>query len=342
MKSVLRAFSLLTLALALTVPADLAANNYTFFVRQVQMPLGTQWDVSVDQEGSRQSPLAINPHGARFELWAVKSAPLTSYLVDTTYVNSYVPVATVNITSEDPYAVIPRTRADRPFTVTISVAGMSSDPAAPEAARTVKLLRHVQDYPNNGDGSNINRNQATLYSQGSLNNNGTHTLSYTVTSIPGGDRSKVRGEERFSVYSLQDYQAPESQLNSKFIQIWPVADCSVAGISSSTVVKGIAPDVSITLQDLYPESVTYAQVYQGSQSLGTQGALVPGASIVVNGSAPRNETIHLRNWDSVIETDGTWTMEILTVTPFGIDRLAHTTFTVARSIKLNGAVTSVD
>jgi hypothetical protein len=138
------------------------APAYTFFVRQVQMPTEAGWDITVSQQGSQLSPLAINPFGARFELWAVKSSPLTSFLLDTTYVNSYVPVASVQIQTEDPYTVIPRTRADRPYFVSVTVNGLSSDPTAPEPARSVKLLRHAQAYGPNGDGSNLDRSLATL------------------------------------------------------------------------------------------------------------------------------------------------------------------------------------
>jgi len=318
------------------------ANDFTFFVRQVQMPDESAWDVTVDMAGQRQSLLEINPNGARFELWAIKSNPLTSFLLDTTYVNSYVPVAQISITSEDPYTVIPRTRADQPFTVNIIVSGLSSDPAAPAAAKTVKLLRHVQAYAANGDGSDVNRAQATLFTQGSITSNGAETLTYSLTSIPGADRTKVRGEERFSAFSLEDYQAPESQLSSKFIQIWPVADSTILGMSGGAVIKGVAPDVNVQLRDLYPDSFTYAQVYEGPPQLGTVGTLVPGASLVVNGSIPRNETLNVRNWDSVIPTDGVWTLEVLTETPFGTDRLGFVSFTVDRAIKVNGSVTSVD
>jgi len=340
MKSIFQTTIAFALGAILTAPVT-ADDDYTFFIRQIQMPEALEWDVSVDQEGSQQSPLAINPHGARFELWTVKSDPLTSYLLDTTYVNSYIPVAEVSITSEDPYEVIPRTRADRPFTVNITVNGLSSDPDAPEAAKEVKLLRHVQSYGST-NGTNINRNQATLLSQGAINSNGTQTLSYNVTSIPGGDRTKVRGEERFSVYSLEDYQAPESQLDSLFIQVWPVASTEIEGLESGDTIKGNAPQVSIELEDLYPDSYTFAQVYRGGPQLGANGTLVPGSALLVDGSVPRDEDLIVKDWDNVIREDGEWVLEVLTVTPFGTDRLDYVTFTVQRTIKMNGSVTSIE
>jgi len=320
------------------------AQTYTFFIRQTQMPDSSEWDLSVSQNGQRNSLMPVNPGGARFDLWAVKSSPLTSYLIDSTYVNTYVPAADVQITSSDPYTVIPRTRADKPFTVTITVNGLTSDPSAPLAAQQVKLLRHHQSYPANSDGSNIDRSQATLYSQSSLNSNGAHVLNYaqTVLPPPNGNYLKIKGEERFSVYSLADFQSPESLLSSAFIQVWPVATGSVSGINSSTVIKAKAPNVTVNLTDLYPDSVTFAQVYPGPPSLGTAGTLVPGASLVVNGAVSRDGQFFVWDWDSSIPSDGEWTMEILTTTPFGTDRLAYVTFSVSRSIKVNGSVTSAD
>lgn len=338
-------FSLIA-ATAITLPATPtnADDDYTFFVRQIQLnPTGElEWDMDVAQEGSEQSPLPINPFGARFELYTIKSSPLTSFLLDTTYVNSYIPVAMVEITSGDPYEVIPRTRADQPFEVSINISGLSTDPTAPAAAQSVKLLRHVQAYPNGEYGSGIDRGAATLLSQGSLNANGPHELDYTVTSIPGGDRTKVSGEERFSVFSLADYQSPESQLDSAFIQIWPVATSNIGGLDSSTVIKGQAPTVTLSLEDLYPDSYTYAQVYQGPQVLGTDGDTVPGSSLLVDGTIPRDEVLTIEDWDEVIREDGQWTIEVITVTPFGVERLEHVSFSVERTIRVNGAITSVE
>ncbi|MCG8601764.1 MAG: hypothetical protein MI807_16610 [Verrucomicrobiales bacterium] len=333
---------LLLAAVSLLAGISSAQEVYTNFIRQIQLPDELEWDVDVETEGSQQSELPINPNGARFELWTVKSDPLTSYLLDTTYVNSYIPVSEVTISTEDPYEVIPRTRADRPFSVNIVVDGLSSDPEAPDAAKSVKLLRHVQSYGSTGDGSNINRSQATLLTQGSLDSNGTHTLSYAVTSIPGGDRTKVRGEERFSVFSLEDYEAPESQLDSLFVQIWPMAESVFDGLSGGDIIKGRAPDFSISLIDLYPDSWTYAQVYKGVPQLGVNGTIVPGSTLLVDGTIPRTEELDVTDWDSVIREDGDYTMEIITVTPFGSDRLAYISFTVERTIRFNGNVTSVE
>ena len=335
------------LAVLLASQTWLAAQTvtYTNFIRQVQLPSGVQWDMSVAAASTGSgtlSPLAIDPGGARFELWTVKSSPLTSYLLDSKYVGTYVPVASVVVRSEDPYTLIPRTRADRPFFVTVNVSGLLSGETDPEASKSVKLLRHVQAYGAGGTGVDIDRTQATLYSQATLTSNGTRTLTYSLTSIPGADRAKVRGEERFSVFSLADYQAPESQLASKFIQIWPVADGSISGLVQGQTYRLKMPTVTLAANDLYPSSTTYAQVYKGDPQLGVTGTVVPGSSVVVTDSVPQSRVMVLRDYDSIFDSDGRWTMELLTSTPFGLDRLAYVSFDVNLTLRLNGSFTTYE
>jgi len=344
MKAIVTRLLLIVTAALGTTSGQTSSSYFTNFVRQVQLPTGVLWDVSVAPAGEALSPLAIDPGGARFELWTVQSDPLTVYLLDTRYVGTYVPMANVIIRTEDPYTytAIPRTRADRPFQVDIEVSGLRSEAEAPVASKSVKLLRHVQSYGVDGTGTDIDRTQAILYDQKSLVNNAIHRLSYTITSVPSSDLSKVRGEERFSVFSLADYQAPESQLASMFVQIWPVADGTISGISDNEQIRFKAPQLTISLNDLYPDSRTYAQVYKGNVQSGVEGTVVPGSALIIYDAVPHSRELSLDNWDAVIDSDGRWTIELLTVTPFGIDRLDHVSFDVDRTIEMNGTFTTIE
>lgn len=320
------------------------ADEYTNFIRQVQLPYEPARitrDVYVSPSGEQLSALEINPGGARFELHTVKAAPLTSYLLDTKYVGTYVPIANARIITEDPYSLIPRTRADRPFSVEIDVSGIRNGEDDPIASKSVKLLRHVQSY-GTGDGTAIDRTQATLLSQSTITKNGKVTLSYELSSVPGADRTKIRGEERFSVFTLADYQAPESQLTSAFVQIWPIAYGTVAGITSGETIRFNAPDLTIAVNDIYPDSQVYAQIYPGNQSLGTEGMILPGSAVIIKESVPQNRLLSVSNWDHAITGDGTWTIELLTSTPFGIDRLDWISFDVDRTLNVNGSVTTLE
>ena len=198
----------------------------------------------------------------------------------------------------------------------------------PDSSKSVSLYRHVQSYGPTGEGNGLDRAQATLLSQTPVTSNGALVLSHPVTSVPGADRSKVRGEERFSVFSLEGYDAPSLQIVSRTIQIWPVADGDIAGITQGQTVGEAAPPLTFTLHDLYPSSRTYVQVYKGNPQSGVAGAIVPGSNLVINTNVPSNRTLTLANYDSIFDADGLWTMELLTETPFGIDRLDVVSFTV--------------
>ena len=321
--------------------------TYVNYIRQFQMPEGITWDASdtVADNGSKLSALEINPGGARFELWTMKSSSatgLTEYPLESCYVGTYIPVAQVKIRSQDTSSSIVRTRADRPFYVDITLSGLLNGATDPEPSKSVKFLRHVQSYGVGGTGVGIDRTQATLLSQSSITTNGTQTLTYALTSIPGANRSKIRGEERFSIFSLEDYQAPESQIASQFIQVWPVADATISGIANNQSIKFTLPAVTLAYNDLYPFSTTYAQVYKGNPVLGTTGEIVPGSALVINDSIPSSRVLSLTNYDSVFTSDGRWTMEIVTVTPFGTDRLAYISFDLDRTINLNTTVTTIE
>ena len=315
---------------------------YVNFIRQVQFPSGVQWDATVASSGEQLSALTIDPGGARFELWTVKASPLTSYLLDSCYVGTFVPLAGVVIRSEDPYPLNLRTRADRPFAVDVSVTGLLAGATDPAASKAVSLLRHVQSYGAGGTGYNLDRHLATLHSTALVTSNGTQTFTFPLTSIPGSDLAKVGGEERFSVYSMEDYQAPASQLVSKSIQIWPVADGTISGITQGQMIRFSVPQVTITLNDLYPSSTTYVQVYKGDPQLGVDGTKVPGSSLIINDCVPQSRVLTLKGYEAVFDADGRWTMELLTATAFGIDRLATVGFNVNRVLEVNGMFTDIE
>ncbi|MEP2777137.1 MAG: hypothetical protein ABJQ29_14800 [Luteolibacter sp.] len=317
--------------------------NYTNFIRQVQLPAnGVQRDASVDAAGQQESPLEINPGGARFELHTVRTSPFQSYLLDTRYVGTYVPMATVSIVTEDTNSPVPRTRADRGFTVNLTVSGLLSGSNDPEASKSVKFYRHVQSY-GTGNGTNIDRTQATLNTQVTINQNGSRSYVYALSSVPGSLSHKLRGEERFSVFTLPDYQVPASQLASQTVQIWPVADGTITGITSGQVIKSLTPQVNFTVNDIYPSARVYAHVYPGAKrNDGFTGTIVPGSALVVNESVPQNRILTVADWSSVLGEDGQYTMDLVTSTVFGIDRLASITFTVDRTISVNGTVTTIE
>ena len=92
--------------------------------------------------------------------------------------------AEVAIRTEDPYAVIRRTWADRPIYVDVTIGGLLAGATDPDVSKSVKLFRHVQSYGTGGTGMTLDRTQATVLSQASIVTNGLQTLTYTVNSVP--------------------------------------------------------------------------------------------------------------------------------------------------------------
>lgn len=323
-----------------------SAQTYTNYLRQVQMPSGVSWDASstVLAKGSQPSSLAINQGGARFDLWTILStSPAKEYLIATRYVSSSTPLCDVSIRTEDPYSVIRRTRADRPFWVDITTSGLLSGATDPEPSKSVTLHRHVQSYGAAGSAVGLNRDKATLFSKESIKTNGMQTKTITVSKVPGSPLTKLCGEERFSVFSLANYQAPASTLDSQFVQIWPVADGSISGIASGQLIRFSMPAITVATNDLYPGSTCYLQYYKGSPVLGKTGdrlAWSNNKSSATEASPPESSTFS--DLDKFFDSDGIWTIELLTGTPFGTDRLAFVSFTVDRTIEVNGTVTTTE
>ena len=317
-----------SLAWSIHLPDGANLANHVFYIRQVQRPSSVNWDTIVTQSGAMTGGILLDSSGAEFQLWAIQISPLVSYLLDTTLCSDLVPTASVTIRSQDPYPFLPRTRADQPIHVDVTISGIQNSENTPDALKSVNLIRHAQSYGINGSGANLDRLQASVISQSSINTNGTMVLAYTTNAVPGTNPTKARGEERFSIYPVEDYLLPESVLDSQFIQIWPVADGSIAGITQGQMLGPAFPQITLTLHDLYPDSSTWAQVYLGPHRTGAIGTTLPGSSVILNQTAPENRVINLSGYGSVFDSDGLWTLEILTRTPFGTDRLAHVSFSV--------------
>jgi hypothetical protein len=325
--------------------------SYLNYIRQYQTPSGVAYDASnaVANSGSILSPLPIEKNGARFELWTFKSSSLTGiteFLLGSSYVASYIPVATISVYSDDTTSIVPRTQVGRNFHVQIECSGLLKGATDPAASKSINFQHHVQSYGVGGDGVNVDRSQATLLKEVSISENGTQNLTYTVSSIPGTDLTKIRGEERFTIRSLaddrDDYHAESLIINSNYIQIWPVSDGSITGITNNQVLRYSAPQLTLTLNDLYPSSTTYAQAYKGAPQLGVEGSIVPGSSLIINDSVPNNRVLILKGYEEVFTEDGVWTIELITKTPFGSDRLAYVSFSLDRTMKINGSVNTIE
>lgn len=343
----MKALTLTALLALAALPAAMAqTSSYTNFIRQTILgsTLPVYWDVSVASSGERLSPTALTIAGSRYELWTVKStsgAAPTSYLLDTAFVSAFSPTSEITILTEDTAwtGPVPRTRADRPFTVEVQVDGLLSGATDPASAKSVRLLRHVQSYGST-NGENIDRTQASLLSQAVISSNGKTTLNYPITSIPGTNPLQVKGEERFSVFTRNDDGSNDQQIVSRYLQIWPVATASISGISADETIRFEAPQVTITVNDLYPSSYTYTQIYKGAPALGTVGQVVTSAQLQLDQATPESRVWVSKDYDNLIDDDGQWTIEVITRTIFGTERLAYLTFNVNRTLRVNSMMST--
>ena len=119
-------------------------------------------------------------------------------------VGAYLPTAEITIVTEDPFPGIPRTRADRPFDVEVTVHGLLSGPGLPEASKKVLFEQYAAHYPQS---QTLTRDEAlagnpirTTY----IEQNEMTKYQFPSTSLTGPDLTKVSGEEHFIVHALPD------------------------------------------------------------------------------------------------------------------------------------------
>ena len=344
MKSHIKTLVLAALGMSASVGQ---AATYTNFVRQVllQSIPAIYWDVSVEPKGERFSPVAIDLAGSRYELWTIEnngSKPPVSYLLDTAYVSAFAPEGDIVIKTLDPDGgSIPRTRADQPFSVDIQIKGLRNGLLDPPSSKSVRLLHHTQSYGTT-NGENIDRSKASLFSQAIISTNGKTTLNYAMTNIAGTDLTKVRGEERFSIYTRKDDGSLDEQICSRYVKVWPLTKVSIVGVDQDSVIRFKAPEISIVVEDVYPKSYTYTQIYQGPQKLGTVGTVIPSAQLQRNDITPHSDIWKISNVNDYIDKEGTWTMEVITETVFGRERLSYVTFNVDRELEVNSLLSTLE
>lgn len=321
------------------------------FIEQVDLATGLVYQVYVDgpeepgsKNGSQLSPMPVGSSGSTYQLYAKGLDPdNTVYLLDEKYVASYTPEAVITIRSEDPHPT-PRTRADEPFTVNIETKGLlSPGQDVPEAALNVYVQELSMNYdtelnraPSDGTAEEVLNNDFFIVENSELSRSG-------MTKLTSDIFFKERGEEIIRAYALPDADLDWLQIASARIQVWPIADVEILGMDQNQKITRSLPNLTINLQDMYPDSTTSVQIYKGTQSLGTQGAQVEGSRVSFNSIVPQDATLLVRNWDRYAPDDGTYTIEVITLTPFdnrAPERLAWITFSVDRTITMKGSTTT--
>lgn len=312
-----------------------AGEGYVNFIRQNQQGTNVIWDMPVVPVGKSPSALSVETGGALFQLWTIEQAKAKDFLLDQKLVGAYLPKADVKVVTLDPYSLIPRTRVDQPFTVNINVSGLLVGMNLPMSADRVLLEHHLANYTREKIGFSLQEAiSGTPASSGYIRANGTTVLKFPVTSLRHSDPTKASGEEHFVIHTLAENGITQTQIASAMVQVWPLASGEIKGIQAGDELRFQMPKLELILNDLYPRSDTYVQVYKGDAALGKEGVRLEGSHLVLDQDRSDSRVIPLTGLDKAFEEDGTYTMEIVHETPFGVERLSHVSFQVRRTLKI--------
>lgn len=312
-----------------------AEQEWNVTLRQRNLETGSVFYSSVDREGNAPSQAPVPEGGSEFTLWAYYNGPegTQEHFIDSALVGSYLPKGKLWITTPDPYSGgVPRTRIDQGFTLNFEVADLDTSAAATDAARKL-LLDHDLAVATNAVPADGSLGEAVDFEQRFLERNGVGSIRFPGSNIPGTDPFTDSGMEFFNLYALPDGDIAELQLSEARVQIWPLSSASFEGIESSASYN-IVPEISVQLENLYPESETWVQVYRGPESVGTNGTRLSESMAIVNDVKPDNKVLSFKTLNTILNDNGEWTFEVLTKTPFGIERISWQTIVIDRNLEL--------
>lgn len=343
--------------LALTPLVGLQADE-NFIMQEVVMNGQTiQYKIPLSNTQGEVVSHPVNADTSIFRLYTIytnSSNQSQTLLLDTKSVGTYMPSATVTISSQDPY-VPARTRVDQPYGVTVTVSGLSSDPSAPASAKSMKVVRSFKLYDPKtmvqkpGD---VGKDYANPFI---LERNSTFSLTDGNSSggflprldIVENPQSDLMGEETFTVYTGG---SPSSVLASAPITIWPIAEAEFLYIERDKVYQAIPVGAAIHCKDLYPGCKVYAQIYRGkSGSPQTVPQVIPSAELKFRDDTrePQTQRLPLNDLEKFIKDDGIYTIEIMTVTPFNgrqpeLISGGSISFGIKRTISISAGINTID
>lgn len=338
------ALAILTLGLQATALAD--EDDYTNIVRQHDQNTGVFWDIqNVAPNGSSQSKEKLDVGGALFQLWTIDNETGRDYLLDQKVVGVYLPKAQIVVNTLDPFAEYPRTRADQPFSVDITVSDLISSLGGllnlPLAATSVLAEHHLAPYPPGV----ISLPIASILSgnplaSGFITKNGTTKLNFEHSTLQPAPGEKPFGEEHFVVHSLTDGSIGQTQLASGFVQVWPVATGTLEGIQDGQKIGFNPPRLSVSLVDLYPGSYSYIRVR--NETTGAVTALEQSQFVLDEKPTDTEKLMTVSDYGNELPDEGPYTFELVTETPFGTDVLATRRVFVDRVLEVRAQLGGLD
>lgn len=326
------------------------------FIRQIQTLNGQSivFDIQAPSDKGQVTSRPLASEFSIFQLYTTIRSTVngrdTSTLkkLDEKTIGTFVPTASFTFKSEDPHSP-PRTRADRPYGLTISVSGLLTTPTAPPYSQKIEISRSYKVYDPTTFAPFADNSQQGEYTDSfSFSQNGSFTDDAISARLPSELPTKASGEETFTVRLDPSALPNTSALATSTIQIWPVANAGIVGLEEGKKYGKIPPATTLVLDNLYPTSTTYAQIYKGPRALGTIGTVIP-SSVVSYGQGtqvPQKALLALSDEDiaKALDEDGTYTMEILTVTPFNggaPELMTDVTFEIDQSLSIRAQITTL-
>ncbi|WP_193214125.1 hypothetical protein [Luteolibacter marinus] len=337
-----------TLALAIAIagcqlPLLAGSENYTNFVRQYQQGTGVSWDMqNVAAKGAATALAGLEANGALFQLWTIDKEEGTDYLLDQKTVGAYLPKAEVKVVTLDPYEKFPRTRADKPFTVNITVGDLlAGTTGLPLASTSVLAEHHVVLYQE--DEMSIPSGSPTAgtpLASGYITTNGLTALPFERSTIQPADGKNPAGEEHFVVHALSDGSIAQTQIAAGFVQVWPVASGSINGITEGQRIAYDPPPLTLVLNDLYPGSYSYLRIRHVAS--GTTKRLEQSRFVLSQEPTHTDKLITVSDYNDELSGEGTYNFELVTETPFGAEVLSSVSIEVDRVLQIRAQMTGVE
>ncbi len=350
------------LLILLLLLSSLRSQAQQAWVRQTVLDSGLVYDIPLSPDQTTNTftaGLETGAVGSLFQLFAAGTAwDQKIYLLDSKLIRTYSPAAVIEITSEDPYVrgdansgtYVRRTRADRPVSLQLQVSGL-----APTSSEDAERLVYFACTGVNYDPTTYSGLNQTPYLVFESNlENGTYDMAPLYHELTSATLSEGCGEHAFRVVRYASDGVPATILCEPRLEVWPVSTASFENLETGLLYIDKLPAVIVNLKGLYPDSRTYVQIYAGEAALGTQGTIVRGTERRYGThynpelqasptNVPQDEKLTLTDLSNYAYRDGTYTLEVITETPFfgrAPERLCHLTFRVDRIISTRGNLTS--
>jgi len=196
--------------------------------------------IEVESKGDASSPLVVPLTGAQFELWTINSISNEEFLLDTAVVGASRPKAEIVIKTDDSSSAgVPRTRADKPFTVVATYSDLQT-PGAGVDERTTKLnwFHYTR------------KTEEALLDSAVITSNKEDSKVYSKTNIKpaeGQNPNDIKGYEKFEIELFSNEltsgatagSSEESPLIvSKEVEVFPVPTVKLMKFGADAVVEG--------------------------------------------------------------------------------------------------------